>query len=347
MTDFDYRDFEMVGEICQKPVHLPMTSTKWSAFSGACRFRELLAAVLRRATSRAGRRLVWILFASAIFLQTSAVQGNASTCPQPTLDQSAWASRRSLDKVRLAVLPLGAIEQHGPHLPFGTDAFLATAFAKSLAEHYPISLSVLPTSPFGASFEHASFRGTLAVDDASLQGVWSSVLGGISAAGVNACILLNAHGGQTPNAQIVARQARFDITPPFLAVVVNLQALIHDSADVAGGGKDWEWEARHGIHGGLVETALMLHLHPELVDMEQARRFGPRTSARLGHLEPYGATVSYGWRAEDVFADGAGGDAGRATPELGRKIFEKATLALVEIAGDVLDIDVDSMFTRE
>jgi hypothetical protein len=143
--------------------------------------------------------------------------------------QHAWASKsyQELDAAQIAIFPLGSIEQHGSHLPVGTDLFLAEAFADSIAVPGVIKL---PGSPFGASFEHARFPGTIAISDEPLQSMWMSVIKSVAKTGIRKVILLNAHGGQTPNAQIVARNARFQTSPPVLAVVVNLQALVHDKA---------------------------------------------------------------------------------------------------------------------
>jgi creatinine amidohydrolase len=276
-------------------------------------------------------------------------RGDSTCAAAPSRLSGRWAARRSVDKVRLAVVPLGAIEQHGPHLPLGTDLILAEAFGAAIDRHFGDGdVAVLPASPFGASFEHAAFSGTIAVPDDVLQGLWGSILASVAAAGVRSAILLNAHGGQTPNAQIAVRRARFETTPPLLAILVDLQALIHDCKSVVLAAsdlseRDWAWEAAHGIHGGLVETALMLHLQSHLVDAGAASRFEPRATARAGRLEPHGDVVSFGWQAQDIFPRGAGGDASRATPELGRRIFEHASEALLRIVADTRDASPESV----
>lgn len=295
------------------------------------------------------RSLLRLLFTSAActtLFAAAAAQPTSCAAAEPI----PWVRRRHVDDVKVALLPLGAVEQHGPHLPLGVDLLLAEAVAAgaaaAAADH---AVAVLPVSPFGASFEHAHAPGTLAAPDGPLQALWAAVVQGVAEAGVRRVVLLNGHGGQTPNAQIAVRRARFETRPPVLAVLVNLQAVIHarlrdHAAELAVmDPEEAEWEAAHGIHGGLVETALMLHLHPELVDMSAAKRFEPFPSARTGSLEPYGGAVSYGWRASDVFPDGVGGFACRATPELGAAIFDEAVAAVAKVLQDIRDCDPDSV----
>lgn len=268
----------------------------------------------------------------------------ACSSPDPAVNiRTRWAMRRSteFDKVTVAVLPLGSVEQHGPHLPVGTDLLLADAFATAIATHFDKGVAVLPASPFGASFEHASFPGTLAVPDDALQMLWGSLIASIAATGTRSVVLLNAHGGQTPNALIAARRARFELNPRVLAIVVNLQAMIHNSKEIVLNEtrwteEDWEWESAHGIHGGLVETSLMLYLHPESVDMASAMRFSPKASAYGKHLEPYGNTISYGWRAQDLFPKGASGDTTRATALIGRRIYHSVCQELRRILEEAI-----------
>lgn len=311
-------------------------------------------------SSASTRHALHLLLASAAWsalLSAAATAAQPETCTaaeQPETNTATaslpWARRRRVDDVAVALLPLGAVEQHGPHLPLGVDLLLAEAVAAGAAAAAgDAAVAVLPASPFGASFEHARTAGTLAAPDGALQALWAAVVQSVAGAGVRRVVLLNGHGGQTPNAEIAVRRARFETQPPVLAVLVNLQAVIHarlraHAADFGALDADEaEWEAAHGIHGGLVETALMLHLHPQLVDMASAKRFEPFASARTGSLEPYGHKVSYGWRAGDVFQEGVGGYASRATPELGAAIFKEAVDVVAGVLRDARDADPDAI----
>lgn len=295
-------------------------------------------------------------FLIALFLDSlveGSQVGDQPICPARCLPSAAgshvrngWAMRRisEFDALSVAVLPLGSVEQHGPHLPVGTDLLLAEAFAKCVSDRFTQEVVLLPTSPFGASFEHAAFPGTLAVPDHALDALWSSLIASVSATGLRSLMLLNTHGGQTPNAEIVARKARFDRVHPMRTFVVNMQAIIHNSKDIIlretkWGDKDWLWESMYGIHGGVIETSLMLYLHPEAVDMSKAKRFRPRKGAYGVHVKPYGSYVSYGWQTQDLFPEGVGGDTTAATSDIGRQIFDASCHELVQIIEEVKNTD--------
>jgi creatinine amidohydrolase len=274
--------------------------------------------------------------------QVEAAEKCGSRNPPPSASHN-WADYTTSSLIaaapRVAIFPLGSIEQHGPHLPLSTDSLIADAFATAAASSRALRL---PVSPFGASVEHMRFPGTLAVSDASLNGLWKDVIASATAAGVRTLVLLNAHGGQSPNAAVVARDVRFHSNPPVLVVVVNIQAVIHDATAqlVANGSfpalvEAWPLESAVGIHAGLVETSLILHLHPDLVDLRLARRFESRRAARGTLLEPHGSVVSYGWEAQDLSDGGAVGDASLATPKIGRAIFDTAAAAIKAIVDEL------------
>jgi creatinine amidohydrolase len=297
---------------------------------------------------------ILLLFLTGLPVITADTESrNAASCSGTASPSHNWGDQTtamlSASPPRVALFPLGSIEQHGPHLPLSTDLLLANAFADVSSSKTALRL---PASPFGASMEHLRFSGTLAISDSPLNGLWKDVISSVAAAGVLKIILLNAHGGQSPNTAVVSRDARFQSDPPVLVVVINIQAVIHDAAGrlIADGAfpdlvEMWLEESTFGIHGGLIETALILHLHPQLVNMTLARHFEPRPSARGDYLEPYGHVVSYGWEAQDLSKDGALGDASLATAEFGRAIFEIAS-AYVKAAVDeisTLETNVSSL----
>jgi creatinine amidohydrolase len=291
--------------------------------------------------------------------QTNWLTSKCSKCNMPPDNdlkqlhsRNEWISRTyaEFSNVKIAIFPLGSVEQHGLHLPVGTDLLLAQAFADAVASPEVLKL---PASPFGASFEHNAFSGTVAIPDDALETTWASVINSIAKTGIRIILLLNSHGGQTPNAQLVARRARFQSNPPVLVVVVNLQALIHDAAahvvtatEHGSKGFDWNWESKHGIHGGLVETSLMLHLFPDLVHQQNMMRFNPRPVARLGVLEPYGNIISYGWETQDIAQCGALGDASRATANLGKEIFQRSSNHILRLVDDLQNTPIDELLLR-
>jgi len=185
---------------------------------------------------------------------------------------------------------------------------------------------VLPALPVGKSDEHLAFPGTLTLSAATLTRLWAEVGDSVARAGLRRLVLFNAHGGQVGVMDVVARDLR-----------VRQAMLVMAWSWFAAGvppGLFSEEEVRNGIHAGAIETSIMLHLHPDLVRMEQADRFEPLMAqmAAEGYrrLSPTGAG-RMGWMAQDLHPSGACGDATDADPERGRLVVEHAALALVEL----------------
>ena len=240
----------------------------------------------------------------------------------------------------IAILPLGAHEYHGPHLPLDTDTLIAEAIASRLKAALPDGLDVvfLDTDPIGYSIEHADREGTrsLAWKDA-IEG-WIDVCENLAASGVRKVILLNAHGGNSPLLTIVATEARvrFDM----LCVATSWSRFGVPDDVIAPEDKAID------IHGGLIETSVMLALHPDMVDMAAARNFPSRQSdfiREYTHLRAYGSHA-FGWKMSDLNPDGAAGDASAATTEKGERLLAHAVKGLVELVVDVDRFDAGLLF---
>lgn len=225
----------------------------------------------------------------------------------------------ALDPERtVALLPVAAVEQHGPHLPLGTDALLNAAFVNGLFKRYEGSacLLVLPPQTVGHSLEHANFDGTLTLSLETLLHSWIEIAGSAARAGIRKLIILNTHGGQSSLVHLAAVRMRAELG--LLVVRANYFALgmppgLFDAEELA-------W----GLHGGEVETSLMLHLHPELVRRERIDDFRGLThdlaaSNRLLRVEK---PVGLGWMSEDLHPSGAIGNAARADANRGRQLFD-------------------------
>jgi creatinine amidohydrolase len=248
----------------------------------------------------------------------------------------SWSDFAGLPANTVAVLPVAAIEQHGPHLPVSVDAtinagILDRALALLPAECVALAL---PMQSVGLSVEHVRFPGTLTLSAATLLSVLAEIGRSVRRAGVRRLVLFNSHGGQPQVLDIVARQLR-----PEGMFVVNCQwnrLGLPVTLDPV--------EQRYGIHGGLVETSLMLHLRPDLVDMERAENF---RSAWLEHeaansvLSPEGA-VGFGWETQDLHPKGALGDASSASAALGGQILEFAAARLATLLGEISQFDVET-----
>jgi creatinine amidohydrolase len=236
---------------------------------------------------------------------------------------------------RIAVLPVSAVEQHGPHLPLAVDAIinagiLEAALGKTAAES---PVLVLPAQTVGMSEEHNRFPGTLSLSAETLIAMWTEIGAAIARAGVRKLVIFNSHGGNPPVMDIVARRLRGRYS--MLVVKANWWnvAEIDDLFD--------DGEHRHGIHGGAVETSLMLHLRPDLVDMTKAQDFkslGAMMARDFERLSPT-AAPAFAWETQDLNETGAVGNACAADATLGALILERAAAGLNTLLQDVEKFD--------
>jgi creatinine amidohydrolase len=239
----------------------------------------------------------------------------------------------------VALLPVAAIEQHGPHLPVSVDATINEGVVRRALELAPAGtpLLVLPMQSVGKSDEHIDYPGTLTLSFETLTRAWAEIGTSVRRAGIAKIVLLNSHGGQVAPMQVVARELR--IRQRMLAVAASWFAF---------GAPDGLFDAteqRHGIHAGTMETAMMLALRPDLVRMERARDFRPTTlelMQRAPRLASLGA-AGFGWKAQDLHPAGACGDATRATAEIGRACIDHAAKALVELVQELAALSLSQL----
>ncbi len=248
-----------------------------------------------------------------------------------------WQDMTTADFVDLdpqktvALLPLGAIEQHGPHLPVSTDATIAEEMCIRAASLVPenVSLLILPTQNIGKSTEHIQYEGTLTHGAKTLLDSWMEIGESVSRAGIRKLILFNAHGGQPQIMEIVCRELR--VTLKMMTVGCNGWSFGPPDVDIPGD------ERRHGIHAGQVETSIILYLRPDLVRMEHAQNYSgllATVDKKFKRLRVIGSTYM-GWQSQDLHARGCSGDATKATPEIGKLYVEHYTKALAELIEEV------------
>ena len=171
----------------------------------------------------------------------------------------------------IAVLPVGAVEQHGPHMPISTDHATIDGVVAATVPKLPDELPVLflPTLPYGKSNEHSRYPGTVTISAATLMQMWMEIGASVARAGVRKFMLFNAHGGQMNAMDIVIRDLREQ--HGLMAVSAHWYMLGLPP------GMFSEHELRHGIHAGALETSVMLALKPRDVHMDKARHFGSLT----------------------------------------------------------------------
>ncbi len=238
----------------------------------------------------------------------------------------------------IAVLPVAAIEQHGPHLPVEVDARINAGVLQRAIELVPddVPVTVLPAMPIGKSNEHLAYPGTLTLSAETLIRLWTEIGDSVARAGVRKLIILNSHGGQPQIVDIVVRELR--VRHRMFAVAVNYYALGKPA------GLFPEAELKHGIHGGSVETSMLMHLRPDLVKRDQLRNFVPLSVAMERDYEflvPEGR-IGFGWQTQDLHPDGACGDATDADAERGRELVENYATRLVTVFREVDRFDLNT-----
>ena len=243
----------------------------------------------------------------------------------------------------VVVLPVGAVEQHGPHLPVGVDAMLNDGLLRLTLERLPeaFPILVLPPLPIGWSDEHGTFPGTLSISSETLTAAWCDIGNSIAAAGFRRLVIYNSHGGQSEIAKIVCRKLR--IEHDMLVVAANWYALV-DLSDAFG-----DEERRHGIHAGAIETSMMMRLRPELVRTEKLSDFVPSSVEMSRHykrLGPTGATP-FGWMTQDLHESGAVGNASLANEEKGAEIIDGAADGFAELLREVGAFDLASLRAQD
>ncbi|MEX0853688.1 MAG: creatininase family protein [Bauldia sp.] len=242
----------------------------------------------------------------------------------------------------IAVLPVAAIEQHGPHLPVYTDTCIAEGMVRRAIELMPDDLpaTFLPVQAIGKSNEHISSPGTLTTTWETATRLWLDIGDSVRRAGLRKLIIVNSHGGNVPMIDIVARELR--VRHDMLVVATAWSRFGQPE------GLSAAQEALYGIHGGDIETSMMLHFRPDLVRMEAAQDFRSAQldfNAEFKHLRAHGP-VQFGWKAQDLNPHGAVGDASAATAEKGRAVVDHQARAFVELCRDVAGFDPRRLWTR-
>ncbi|WHZ09572.1 MAG: Creatinine amidohydrolase [Burkholderiaceae bacterium] len=267
---------------------------------------------------------------------------------RPAFRSRYWADLCTRDFAQLdpercvAVLPVAATEQHGPHLPLCVDQALVDGVIAAALPRLPAELPVLllPTQAVGYSPEHQAYAGTLTLPAATVAATWIGLGQCVARAGVRKLLLFNAHGGQVSLMDIVARELRvgcnmlvyrsswFDL--PLGAAVEKLI-----SAD----------EQRFGVHAGQVETSMMLALHPDWVDMGRARDFASSSRERAAKYPVLGngKSAKLGWAMQDYNPQGAAGNAAAASAELGRTLLDSAGEQLARLLQELVDLPLSTL----
>ena len=235
----------------------------------------------------------------------------------------------------IAVLPVAAVEQHGPHLPVGVDTYIAEAYLARVRALLPPRSNVvlLPVQAVGASDEHRAFRGTLTLSPETTLRAFIEIGESVHRAGIRKLVIINSHGGNITIIDLAARQLR--LRHGVLAVHASWGRFGYPDGlfDAA--------ERTHGIHGGDIETSIMLAAWPDLVRREKIADFRPLTYAMerdYAHLRA-DYPAGFGWMTQDLHVSGAVGNAAAATAAKGEAVLDHGARAFIALLDDVARFD--------
>ncbi|HEX7790224.1 MAG TPA: creatininase family protein, partial [Afipia sp.] len=232
-------------------------------------------------------------------------------------------------------LPLAATEQHGPHLPLGTDVMIGEAYLARVRELLPAAIPAvfLPLQPVGISTEHIDFPGTLTLPTKVALSSWMALGESVARAGARKLVMVTSHGGNSAAMQLVAQ----DLRAQHKMLVVTTSWSRFGTPD---GLFDAD-ELRHGIHGGAVETSIMLAKYPQAVRKDAIADFKP-ASVQIEKDHRFLSTqrpAPFAWQAQDLNPSGAIGDATKASAAKGERLLEHGARAFCELLADVDKFD--------
>ena len=242
----------------------------------------------------------------------------------------------------VAVLPVAATEQHGPHLPVSVDATLVDGVVNAALPHLAADLPVLflPTQQIGKSNEHIRFPGTLTLSAQTIISLWMDIGSSVARSGIKKLVLLNSHGGQASIMDIVARDLRTEHD-----LIVYSANWYNLPLGVAVMGMFSAHEHRFGIHAGEIETSMMLALREQFVDMAQAQNFHSTSQDRAATYPVLGngTSAKLGWQMQDYNPQGAAGNAAAATAAKGQALISAAGLQLANLLKEVSELPLSTL----
>ena len=231
----------------------------------------------------------------------------------------------------VGLLPVSAVEQHGPHLPLATDYYINDGILRHALTLLPPALRVLilPSCPVGDSLEHTAFPGTLTLRPETVMALWGDIAAAAARAGLRKLVIFNSHGGQTQLVDLVAQRLRH--SHGMLVARANYFAFGLPA------GLFSPTEEAHGLHGGAIETSIMLHLRPDLVRQDALQDFVSTGNGFSSDYRQLGveAPVGFAWAAQDLNVAGACGNAADADREKGRAVVEHVGRGLAELLEDM------------
>lgn len=251
-----------------------------------------------------------------------------------------WSGMAPAEPSRwIAVLPLAATEQHGPHLPLETDVLIADAYLARVRELLPadIPATFLPVEPIGISTEHIDYPGTQTLPTEMALKKWTAIGEDVARRGVKKLVIITSHGGNSAAMMLIAQDLR---AHQKLFVVTTSWSRL-SGADTLFPAE----EVRHGIHGGAIETSIMLARYPDRVRKDAIADFAASSVAMeqqyrwLSTQRP----APFAWQAQDLNASGAIGNATLAVVEKGEQLIDQGARAFCELLAEIDNFDVNRL----
>jgi creatinine amidohydrolase len=251
--------------------------------------------------------------------------------------EMTWTDLAETDTGRwIAVLPVAAVEQHGPHLPLGVDSYIAQAYLSRVHEILPDDLPVtfLPVQKLGQSDEHIAYPGTLSLSAQTVIRTYTEIGESLNRVGVRKLVIVTSHGGNVSAMDLVARDLRLRHRMLVVTAAWHQFGYPPGTFDRA--------EQRHGIHAGDIETSLMLAGRGDTVRMDRAANAVAATVGMADDFKWLSAfrPVGFGWMTQDLHGSGALGDATLATAAKGEAALRHGARGFVELLGDVDRFDL-------
>jgi creatinine amidohydrolase len=266
-----------------------------------------------------------------------------STLPLRNWNDIRWPETTGHDRTRwIAVLPLAATEQHGPHLPHETDVLIAQAYLARVREllSNTAPITFLPIERIGISSEHIDFAGTQTLSPETAIRSWMALGESVARAGLRKLVMVTSHGGNSAAMSIVAQELRAH--HQMLVVTTSWGRL--SAAETLFPAE----EVEHGIHGGAVETSIMLARYGGQVKREAIANFLPATVAIKNNFRWLSTQrpAPFAWQTQDLHPSGAVGDATQASAEKGERLVDQGARAFCELLDDVDRFDLQLLSNR-
>jgi creatinine amidohydrolase len=253
------------------------------------------------------------------------------------LTEMTWEEvKTALPKIKLAIIPIGAHEQHGPHMVESCDAVLATEMAKKLSEKlYPYVL-MAPTVNMGVSQHHINFPGTITLQPTTLIAILRDMVSSLKHHGISKFLFLNAHGGN---------QSTLDVACTMLTNELNVE--IYFSKTTASAKKEISEHITSPLFGHSCERELSeaLYLAPQLIRHNKITKGDINYGNRWEQLRP-GKAIQGFYQYEDMTSNGCIGDATKASKEIGERIVEESLNNLEIELYKILDLEIVSIHEK-